>query len=237
MPAQRSWRLVRSSGPRVALGALIAVGIAVSALLLRERVTVSGLERLVEDLGAWGPAAFMGLYLLAPALLLPGTPLTVAAGALFGPVRGTFYSLLGATAGATVAFLIARYLASDWAERKAHGRLARIKQGVEADGWKFVALVRLVPLLPFNLLNYALGLTRIGVGTFAITSFVTMLPGAAAYAYLGHAGLMAAAGSEGAVHKALLALGLLAVVVALPWLLRRLRGPAAGVEPERDGDR
>jgi uncharacterized membrane protein YdjX (TVP38/TMEM64 family) len=165
----------------------------------------------------------MALYALATVLFLPGSLLTIAGGALFGPVWGSFYSLTGATLGATLAFLVARYLASDWVARKAGGRMKQLIEGVEAEGWRFVAFVRLVPFFPFNLLNYALGLTRIRLVHYVVASYLCMLPGAVAYTYLGYAGREAAAGSEGAIRKALLALGLLALVVFLPSLIRRLR--------------
>ncbi|MCR4319473.1 MAG: VTT domain-containing protein [Candidatus Brocadiaceae bacterium] len=154
---------------------------------------------------------------------MPGSVLTIAGGVLFGPIWGTFYNLTGATIGATVAFLIARYLASDLVLRKMGGRLKQLVEGVEAEGWRFVAFVRLVPLFPFNLLNYALGLTRIRLFHCVVTSFVCMLPGAIAYTYLGYAGRNAVAGGEGMIQKALLGLGLLAFVAFLPRLIKRLR--------------
>jgi len=161
---------------------------------------------------------------------LPGSVLTLAGGALFGPVLGTFYNLTGATVGAVLAFLVARYLASDWVEQKTDGRLKQLKQGVEGEGWRFVAFVRLVPLFPFNLLNYALGLTRIRLSHYLIATYLFMLPGAIAYTYLGYAGREAIAGSEGLIQKALLALALLAVVAFLPRLIGRLRrGPMMAV--------
>ncbi|WP_338063196.1 TVP38/TMEM64 family protein [endosymbiont of Riftia pachyptila] len=83
--------------------------------------------------------------------------MTLAGGALFGPVLGTFYNLTGATIGAVLAFLIARFFTSNWVEQKTGGHLKRLKEGVENEGWRFVAFVRLVPLFPFNLLNYAVG--------------------------------------------------------------------------------
>jgi hypothetical protein len=98
-------------------------------------------------------------------------------------------------------------------------------RGVEEEGWRFVAFVRLVPLFPFNLVNYAFGLTRIGLSEYVLASFVFMAPGAVAYTYLGYAGLEAASGRAGAIHKALVALALLAAVAFLPRLVRRFRGP------------
>ncbi len=94
--------------------------------------------------------------------------------------------------------------------------------GVEAEGWRFVALMRLVPLVPFNLLNYALGLTRIPVRAYALASLVSMAPGTAAYTWLGYAGREAVAGNDAAIRYGLIGLALLAAVAFLPRLLRRL---------------
>lgn len=210
---------------RIVLFGFLAVGIAL-AWLYRDWLTTAAVTRWVDQSGFWGPAVFVGIYVLAPALFLPGSVLTLAGGALFGPIPGALLSLTGATVGATLAFLIARYLAAAWVERRVSGRLQEIKEGVEREGWRFVAFVRLVPLFPFNLLNYALGLTRLSVQAFAVTSFITMAPGALAYAYLGYAGREAVSGGPDLVRKGLLALALLAAVALLPSLIRRWRRPA-----------
>jgi rhodanese-related sulfurtransferase len=97
--------------------------------------------------------------------------------------------------------------------------------GVEAEGWRFVAFVRLVPLFPFNLTNYALGLTRISLQHYVLASLVCMVPGSVAYTWLGHAGREAAAGNTAAIRYGLIALALLAAIAFLPRLVRRLRGP------------
>jgi uncharacterized membrane protein YdjX (TVP38/TMEM64 family) len=224
----RSGRLIR-----LALLAVLIAGIAVAALY-HEQFSAEALRGWVQDAGLAAPLLFMGLYAAAAVLFLPGSVLTIAGGALFGPVWGTFYSLTGATVGATLAFLVARYLASDWVARKAGGRLKQLIEGVEAEGWRFVAFVRLVPLFPFNLLNYALGLTRIRLPHFIVASYICMLPGGIAYTYLGYAGREAAAGSEGSIQKGLLALGLLALVAFLPRLVRRVRAGAAAAVRELD---
>ena len=195
-------------------------------MLYRDKFDVAALERWIEDAGIWAPLLFIAVYAIAAVLFLPGSVLTLAGGALFGPVLGTFYNLTGATIGATLAFLIARYLASDWVADKAGGRLKQLINGVEGEGWRFVAFTRLVPLFPFNLLNYALGLTRIRLSHYLLATYTCMLPGAIAYTYLGYAGREAVGGGEGLVQKALLALALLAVVAFLPRLIGKLRrGP------------
>ncbi|MBU0498815.1 MAG: VTT domain-containing protein [Gammaproteobacteria bacterium] len=215
-------------------GLVLLAGAIVLALIYRDRLDAAELERLVAGAGVAGPLLFMLIYALATVLFLPGSVLTLAGGALFGPVLGTFYNLTGATAGAVLAFLAARFFAAGWVERKAGGRLKQLKEGVEAEGWRFVAFVRLVPLFPFNLLNYALGLTRIPLGQYLVASYLFMLPGALGYTYLGYAGREALAGGEGLIQKGLLALALLGGVAFLPRLAGRMRrGDSLGIEELR----
>jgi uncharacterized membrane protein YdjX (TVP38/TMEM64 family) len=156
--------------------------------------------------------------------------LTLSGGAVFGPLWGTIWNLAGATLGASLAFVTACYLASDWVSRKSGEGLRRILQGVEAEGWRFIAFVRLVPLFPFNLLNYALGLTRIGFATYVLTSAVCMVPGALAYTWLGYAGRQAVTGDEHTIDDVLIAIGILAAAVLLPSLVRRFRGRPRFIE-------
>ncbi len=212
----------RATLMRFGLFALLAAA-TIFAVTYQGALGTRELEAWVQRSGAAGPLVFMALYALGTVLFLPGSVITLAGGALFGPVWGTLYNLTGATAGAAVAFLIARYLASDWVHRKAGGWTRQLIEGVEKESWRFVAFVRLVPLFPFNLLNYALGLTRISLAQYVVASYVFMLPGAVAYTYLGYAGREAIGGGEGMIRKALLALALLGVVAFLPRLVRRLR--------------
>jgi len=207
---------------RLLLLTVVIAGIALT-VIYRDAFDAAALEAWVKNAGAAGPLLFMLIYAVGTVFFLPGSVLTLAGGALFGPVWGTVYNLTGATVGATLAFLVARYLASNWVEHKTGGRLKQLKEGVEGEGWRFVAFVRLVPLFPFNLLNYALGLTRIKLSHYIIASYVCMLPGAIAYTYLGYAGREAVAGGSGVVQKALLAMALLAIVAFLPRLIGRLR--------------
>lgn len=210
-------------GLRIALGLILIAGI-VLAVLYRDVFTVQALEARVGAMGMAGPLLFMAVYALGAVFFLPGSVLTLAAGALFGPLWGTLYALLGATAGATLAFLVSRHLAGEWVRKRVGGRLSMLVAGVEREGWRFVAFTRLVPLFPFNLLNYALGLTRIPLWHYVLASFVCMAPGALAYVWLGYAGREALAGGEGLIRTVLIALALLAAVMFLPRLVRRLHG-------------
>ncbi|MDH5301005.1 MAG: VTT domain-containing protein [Gammaproteobacteria bacterium] len=208
---------------------LIVAGVLVASYF-RDQLDVAALQAQISDTGAAGGLLFMLIYALGTVLFFPGAVLTLVGGALFGPVLGTVYNLTGATLGATVAFLLARYIASDWVEQKSTGRVKQLKQGVENEGWRFVAFVRLVPLFPFNLLNYALGLTRIPLLQFVLASYVFMLPGAIAYTYLGYAGREAVAGGDGLIQKILLAVALLAVAMFLPRFIKQMKRQMISVD-------
>jgi len=212
----------RQTLTRIALFAVLVAAIG-GAWLYRDQLNVAALEGWVKNAGALGPLLYIALYASATVLFLPGSLLTLAGGALFGPAWGTLYSLTGATLGATLAFLIARYLAREWVRQRTGGILKKLLDGVDAEGWKFVAFVRLVPLFPFNLLNYALGLTRIRLAEYVLATLLCMIPGAAGYAYLGHAGREALAGAQGWVRTGGIALGVLAALILLPWMLRHWR--------------
>jgi uncharacterized membrane protein YdjX (TVP38/TMEM64 family) len=208
---------------RLVLLAVLLAGIA-CAFIWRRYLTVPQIQAFVGSLGSWGPLVFMLVYTVGPAFLVPGLPLDLAAGVLFGPVWGTVYSLVGATAGATVAFLAARTVGRDWTEEKLSGPLKKLKEGVDKGGWEFVAFVRLVPVIPFNLLNYALGLTRIGLVPYVLASFVFMAPATVVYVYAGWAGGEALAG-EGTISqtlvRVLVALSALGMLAILPQLAVR----------------
>lgn len=206
----------------ILLGALLALAI-VLVLGVGGGFDAEKLTQWVGSAGWAGPLLFTGLYAVAALLFLPGSLLTLAGGALFGPIWGTLFNLTGATLGAAFAFLVARRVGSDWIQSRLGRRLGRLLRGVEAEGWRFVAFTRLVPLFPFSLLNYALGLTRIPFGQYLAATAVCMLPGTFAYTWLGYAGRQAAAGDQGMVRTVSIALALVAALLFLPRLVARLR--------------
>ncbi len=208
---------------RLALLVLLGVGVLVVGLN-RDRLDPAALDAWLSGFGALAPAVYVVAYALGTVVFAPGALFALAGGAMFGPVAGTLFNLTGATIGAALAFLIARFLAGDWVARKAGSRLGRLVRGVEAEGWRFVAFVRLVPVFPFNLSNYAFGLTRIPFVSYVVTSFFTMAPGALAYTWLGYAGREALGGDASAIRYGVLALALLATIAFVPRLIRRLRG-------------
>lgn len=201
------------------LGLMIYAG-----LYHREDLQLQRLYDALNRFGVWAPLFFIGIYITATVLFLPGSVLTIAGGLLFGPVKGTLYNLTGAVIGASLAFLIARYLASDWVAEKTGGRLKSLINGVEEEGWRFVAVVRLVPLFPFNLLNYALGLTKISIRGYIVASAIFMLPGTIAYTYIGSLGHAAITGQpREIVGKVMIGIGLLIIVGMIPWVVKKLR--------------
>jgi uncharacterized membrane protein YdjX (TVP38/TMEM64 family) len=115
--------------------------------------------------------------------------LTLAGGALFGPVVGTVINLAGAGCGATLSFLITRHLIYDWFNQKRGKRLNRLIHGVDEKGWLFVAFLRLIPIIPFSMVNYGLGLTGIGFRVYLITTLFFLLPAEIVYTYFGYASI------------------------------------------------
>lgn len=215
----------------VARPALLVFLVAAAALgwgLHGERLNAAAIEARIRELGVFAPAMFVAAFAVATVLFLPGSLFGLAGGILFGPSWGTLWNLVGGTLGATIAFLAARFIAGDWIAARAGARLKTLVSGVEAEGWRFVALTRLVPIVPFNVLNYVLGLTRIPLSQYLLATLVCMAPGALAYAWLGYAGRAAVSGDTGELRYGALALATLAIVAFVPRLIRRLRQQAAG---------
>ncbi len=207
---------------KILLLVFIVAGITL-VVIFRDQLDATAIQNWIEEAGNAAPLLFMFVYIVGTVFFFPGAVLTLLGGALFGPVPGTFYNLTAATIGAMLSFLVARYLASDWVEKKTGGKLKQLMNGVESEGWRFVAFTRLVPLFPFNLLNYGLGLTKIKFTHYSIASYIFMLPGAIAYTYLGYIGKEAATGGEGLIQKAMLALALLGLVAFLPKIIGSIR--------------
>jgi uncharacterized membrane protein YdjX (TVP38/TMEM64 family) len=187
---------------------------------------------LLQPVGAWlldhpllAPLLFVLLYALAITLFFPGTLFCLLGGALFGPWQGALLNVLGATLGASLAFLIARHLAASMVERHLTTTLQRLKQGVETGGWRFVALLRQLPVVPYNLSNYAFGLCRIPLSQFAAATLLSLLPRLWVYAYLGHSGLALLSGESEALLTLLTMTTLLVALLLLPLLYARLRQP------------
>lgn len=186
-------------------------------------IGAQALEAWVAGLGFWAPVGFVLLYGIATVAMVPGSIFDLAGGALFGPYLGSALNLTGGSLGAALAFLVARYLARDWVEARAGRRTKGIMRSVDADGWQFVAFLRLVPVFPYTVINYLLGLTRIPFRHYILASVVFTVPSTIIYTWIGHAGRQAIAGDTDNLYYALLALGLLAAMIFLPHFYKRMR--------------
>lgn len=214
---------------KLALWALLAVGLVLAAHYFDAAARLRSALEGIAGLGAWGPALFALLYVAATVFFLPGAILTVGAGVVFGLVRGFVIVSLSATLGATAAFLVGRYLARAFIAGKVEGhpKFKAIDEAVAREGWKIVGLLRLSPVVPFNVLNYAFGVTRVSLRDYMIASWIGMMPGTLVYVYLGSiAGDLARAGgraSRSPVEWAFYAVGLVATIAVTVFVTRLAR--------------
>lgn len=208
---------------------LITVGVVATVYLVLRAYGVTDDIRLenvpkiktwVEGFGRIAPLVYIGLYLVSTVFFLPGAPVTILAGFVFGPLWGIFYASVASIISVSVAFLIARYVARDlvagWVKDNAQFR--KIDEQVEEQGWRIVMFTRVVPIFPFNLQNYAYGLTRIRFLTYVLVSAIFMLPGTAVFVQLGGAFVR----GEGNIWKTLLYLGIAGVLLLLLSLIPKL---------------
>ena len=207
--------------------AIIAVVIIVAGWLgWTERLRdIPVMQAWFQSLGIAGYAAFILLYVVAAVFMLPAAPFTIIAGITFGSVLGAILSLIGATIGAVAAFTVARYVARDAIVNKFKDNaiFAKIEEGVTQNGVSFLILTRLVPIFPYNVQNYAYGITPVNILTFTGISFVTMAPGAFIYAYM--AGEIAANGFSVKLMIQFAIAGLILFLVSLvPKYIARKRG-------------
>jgi uncharacterized membrane protein YdjX (TVP38/TMEM64 family) len=231
---------------RLPLVKILAAAAAIAALVMLGRAAAPWMQTFVawvDGLGSLGPIVFVGGYIAACVAFVPGAILTLAAGAVFGLGRGVAYVFAGAVLGSTAAFLVSRHLARGAVEKRVarDPRFAAIDRAIAREGFKIVLLLRLSPVFPFNLLNYALGLTRVTLRDYVLAS-IGMIPGTVLYVYYGTAlGSLAqiAAGAPapgGAGRTVLLVVGLVATIavtilvtrIARAALARATDGTAAG---------
>lgn len=208
-----------------------------AAALSLEQV-LGGVESFIADSGTLGPLVFVAAYVLATVLLVPASLLTLAAGALFGPLLGTAVVSMASTLGASAAFLIGRYLARPAVEKRisSNRKFAAVDGAIAAKGARIVLLLRLSPLFPFTLLNYGLSLTKVQFWPYVLSSWVGMLPGTFAYVALGGAGRAAAESASGSGMDPV-RLGLYIVgAVATLWVTKIISQTASKALQEASAD-
>lgn len=172
---------------RPALLACLALAIIAILAFLPVKGYISAMLEWTRGIGYWGYLVLAGAYVVATVLFIPGLLLTLPAGFLFGVVAGSLTVSVGSTVGASAAFLVGRYFARDFIERKIerNPKFAAIDEAVGRQGFKIVLLTRLSPVFPFNMLNYAFGLTRVRFSIYVLASWLGMIPGTVLYVYLG----------------------------------------------------
>ena len=189
------------SRSRLAILVAIVAGIAVAAITLPVQELLTRFLGWVDGLGAWGPLLVAAAYIPATVLFVPGSLLTLGAGALFGVVVGTIAVSLGSTLGSTASFLVGRFFARDWVAAKVAGnaKFAALDAAVGEQGFKIVLLTRLSPVFPYNMLGYMYGITNVKLLPYVVASWIGMLPGTVLYVYLGAlAGTVAKVAAGGA---------------------------------------
>jgi uncharacterized membrane protein YdjX (TVP38/TMEM64 family) len=197
--------------------------IAVSVVLfqwtdLGRHLKPEAIRDAIQSVGPLAPLLYLAIYSVAPVLSVPGWIISVAGGLAFGAVWGTGLTVLGATVGATAAFFLARYLGRDFVARALKGKLqtlATIDDQAAAHGFQVIFFLRLIPLIPFNVLNYVAGLSRVGAGDYILGTFLGIIPGTFAYVYLG----------SSLTHvyswQFALAIGMLVLLAVIPILYKR----------------
>lgn len=230
-------------GPwKTILKVVVILAVVAALLLLGRQATpyVKDFTQWVDNLGVWAPVIFILGYIVATVAFVPGSILTLAAGAIFGLLWGTVYVFIGSTIGACLAFLISRYMARDWVEKKLEDqpRFQAVDRAVGREGGKIVALMRLAPVFPFNLLNYGLGLTKVQFWQYALAC-VAMIPGTLLYVYYGYlAGSVAQVASgverEATVWDWVIRIVGLVAVIAVTWIITRKAKAALEEETELD---
>lgn len=215
---------------RIAVATLLIAAIVAGLALLPVKDYLARLLESIEAVGPWGPVVLAGVYAVACVLFVPGSVLTLGAGFLFGVVYGTIAVSIGSVLGATASFLIGRTLLRGAMERRiaAYPRFQAIDRAVGQQGFKIVLLTRLSPIFPFNLLNYAFGLTNVRLWQYVLASWIGMIPGTIMYVYLGSAlkslAEVATGSPEGGMsQKVFFAVGLVMTIVATVVITRVAR--------------
>jgi uncharacterized membrane protein YdjX (TVP38/TMEM64 family) len=213
---------MRARAGRFLLLVLLAAGIA-AAWRWRHLFDPPVLARVIAADPA-APLAFVALHVLASLFFVPRTVMALAAGLLFGMWWGLLWAAVGSLAGALAGFLVARYLRAGFAGHADPARLRALAARIERGGWRMVVLARLVPIIPHSLTNYALGLTRLRLGAYALGSLLGQLPLTIAYAELGAGGRALIAGADWwhqVLWPSLTGLVALGLSLMIPALARR----------------
>jgi uncharacterized membrane protein YdjX (TVP38/TMEM64 family) len=212
----------RKSWGKIGAVLLVVVGLIAVSQVLDIRGLLTDALAWIEGLGVLGMAVFLVLYVVACVFVLPGSILTLGAGAIFGLPIGFALVSVSSTLGATATFIIGRYLARDAVAKKisTNKTFKSMDDAVAQQGWKIVFLTRLTPVIPFNIQNYGYGLTSVSLGAYVLASWIGMMPGTVLFTYIGTLTGEAAEGNQGAAAWAMRGVALLATIAVTVVITR-----------------
>lgn len=176
---------------------------------------------VINSFGIWAPVIFCSMYIIGAIAFFPASFITLLAGALFGLKLGLTYAMIGTVISSCFSFLIARYIAGDLISKNSNQLLEKVQKGVEEDGWRYLAIMRLLPIFPFNLLNYVFGLTPLRLWVFALVTSVSALPITFVYAYIGFLGKEAAEGTGDSIIQIGIGIALLLLISFIPKFFKK----------------
>ena len=223
---------------KISLTLILIVALVIAAIMFDLQQALLNSLEWISGLGVIAPVIFIAIYILACVAFLPGAILTLGAGVVFGVVKGSIVVSIGSTLGAACAFLVGRYLVRGWITNKIAGNenFKAIDEAVALQGWKIVLLMRLSPIFPFNLLNYAFGLTKVSIKQYFLASWAGMIPGTVMYVYIGSlagdmASISAGSRTRSTGEWVLYGVGLLATVAVTVFVARIARKAIASRIP------
>ena len=232
-----------SNRVRVAIIAVLAVA-AIGVFFWLPQATDTLVIALdwIDSIGPWGPVLFVMIYIIGCVLFVPGSLLTISAGLIFGLFLGTITVSIGSTLGAGAAFVLARSVLREWVDKAtaATPRFQALDEAVGREGFKVVLLTRLSPLFPFNLLNFAFGVTKVTFRDYMLASWIGMFPGAVLYVYIGTAAKSLAEAISGksqasAPEQVFFVVGLVATALVVIMITRAARKSLNHAVPESNG--
>jgi len=199
---------------------------------------IQKVPNVIERTASSGPVGYLGfilIYIVSTVMMLPGSPLTFTAGALFGFWKGLIFVSIGSTLGASCAFMVSRYLIRKSIEKRVlkNKKFQSIDNEIDEQGWKIVILARLSPIIPFFLLNYALGITKIRFIHFIFASWVGMIPGTTVYVLMGTMGGAFINGKKSSFEWLLLGMGLIATIMVTLLISKIVKNSQAHNELKR----
>lgn len=226
--------------PKILAAVAVVAGIVALWTFLPVAQWIEGFRAWIATQGIWGHVVFAATYAVATVALAPGVLLTLAAGIAFG-LAGFPTVIVGATTGAGLAFLVGRYLARGWVEKQVEGNrtFKAVDKAIESEGWKIVGLMRLSPLVPFNLQNYLFGVTPVGFWPYLVTTFFGIMPGTLLYVWIGSLGAAAGTGFGGGEAATLkwvaLGVGLVATLAVTILVSRKAAEKLKEAGIDKDG--